>query len=42
MNPPYYPYWGSVRIAGQELILNSTTTASQRSTGTTSTTAISC
>ena len=41
VNPPYYPYWGSLRIAGQQLTLESTTTASTASSSATST-ALSC
>lgn len=41
VNPPYYPYWGSLRIAGEQLTLGSTTTASLASSATT-TTALSC
>ena len=42
VNPPYYPYWGSLRIAGQELTLGSTTAGALKTSGTTTTTAISC
>jgi hypothetical protein len=41
VNPPYYPYWGSLRIAGQDLGLNSATAASLASSATT-TSALSC
>lgn len=41
VDPPYYPYWGSVRIAGQELRLGATTT-SAKSGGSSATLALSC
>lgn len=41
VNPPYYPYWGSLRIAGHDLSLNSATAASLASSATT-TSALSC
>jgi hypothetical protein len=42
VNPPYYPYWGSLRIAGQTLGLSSATTAATGSSATTTATALSC
>ena len=36
VNPPYYPYWGSVRIAGEELTLGAASLKSTAATGTTS------
>lgn len=41
VNPPYYPYWGSVRLTGQVLTLGSTTSALE-SSGATSTTGVAC
>jgi len=40
VNPPSYPYWGNLRIAGQSLTLNSATTGALPSSGVT--TALSC
>ena len=42
VNPPYYPYWGNVRIAGQDLTLGSTTAGALKTGGSTTTTALSC
>jgi hypothetical protein len=41
VDPPFYPYWGSVRIAGEELTIG-TTTIALKSRGAASTTASSC
>ena len=41
VDPPYYPYWGNLRIAGQALTLDSAASAARKA-NTTTTTAISC
>lgn len=42
VNPPYYPYWGNVRIWGQDLTLSSTKVAVPASNAGTTTAAVSC
>jgi hypothetical protein len=42
VDPPYYPYWGSLRIAGAQLLPSSTKGGAAQSTAAGATTALSC